>query len=225
MFVFNDFIIIFCIKYFPVSALHHQGSESTADDVCGHAGVQQEEGDGQCPKSEGHLLCVSVTVTVAGKSCFISFYITLCPVSPVVPRDPAGCCRHRHPTDGGDEAGAPIHGELRPVKLSMILVLGLMLVWIYIISDNLLILATVKFTKWKKLLSPSWHVCVLFFLHIWYNITQSIESGNTMAEYVYLRNVHVSKEKDSDNSILITCGVFLFKCSIANLRHLKVSEY
>lgn len=35
-------------------------------------------------------------------------------VSPAVPWDPAGRGRLRHPADGGDEAGAQIHGELRP---------------------------------------------------------------------------------------------------------------
>lgn len=48
---------------------------------------------------------------------------TFDPVSPAVPRDPAGCGWLRHPTDGGDEAGAQIHGELRPVSLCRVFVL------------------------------------------------------------------------------------------------------
>lgn len=32
-----------------VSALQHEGSESAADDLGGHAGLQQEEGNGQRP--------------------------------------------------------------------------------------------------------------------------------------------------------------------------------
>lgn len=43
--------------FFCLSALHHQGSESAADDISGHAGLQQEEGDGQCPSVDQSTSC------------------------------------------------------------------------------------------------------------------------------------------------------------------------
>lgn len=37
-----------CPMFSRLTAFRHQGSESAAHDLSGHAGLQQEEGDGQC---------------------------------------------------------------------------------------------------------------------------------------------------------------------------------